>query len=69
MSGDDRMNSVSQQSSPLDEVQLLATELRSRWRAGERVCVESLGERFDLLRRNDDRLLDLLYHELLIREE
>lgn len=58
-----------QDASPLDEVRLLATELRSRWRTGERVCVESLGERFELLSCDDDRLLDLLYHELLIREE
>lgn len=69
MSSDDRSATAFQEASPLDEVRLLATELRSRWRAGERVCVESLGERFELLRGDDNRLLDLLYHELLIREE
>lgn len=64
-----RSDTASQEASPLDEVRLLATELRSRWRSGERVFVESLGERFEWLRSDDDRLLDLLYHELLIREE
>jgi hypothetical protein len=52
-----------------DEVRRLATELRSRWRAGERGGVESLGEPFDRLKADDERLLDLLYHELLLREE
>ena len=52
-----------------DAVRLLASELRSEWQAGRRVFVESLGEQFERLRGDDECLLDLLYHEVLIREE
>ena len=52
-----------------DDVRLLAAELRSEWQAGRRVVVESFGERFERLRGDDECLLDLLYHEVLIREE
>ncbi|MBC7821214.1 MAG: protein kinase, partial [Planctomycetaceae bacterium] len=43
--------------------------LRARWQRGERVGIEVLGEPFDQVQDNDEQLLDLLYHEVLIREE
>lgn len=52
-----------------DQIELLAGELRSRWRNGARVGIESLGPRFDSVAKNEEHLLDLIYHEVLIREE
>ncbi len=47
----------------------LASELRARWQRGERAGIESLGEAFDAIRDDEEQLLDVLYHEVLIREE
>ncbi len=52
-----------------DRVEFLAQELRARWRVGRRITVETLGSLFDDLARNEEQLLDLIYHEILIREE
>ncbi len=51
------------------DVEALASELRSRWEQGNHATVESLGERFERVARNDEQLLDLIYHEVLLREE
>ena len=47
----------------------LASELRARWQRGERIGIEVLGEAFDRITDDEEQLLDLLYHEVLIREE
>ncbi len=52
-----------------DQIELLAGELRSRWRSGQRVSIETLGAAFTQVAKNEEQLLDLVYHELLIREE
>ena len=52
-----------------NQIELLAGELRSRWRNGSRVGVESLGPQFETVAKNEEHLLDLIYHEVLIREE
>lgn len=51
-----------------DNVEPLAIELRQRWDNGERVLVEEL-TRFDKVKKHDEALLDLIYHEVLVREE
>ncbi len=52
-----------------DQVEMLAGELRSRWTSGKRVVVEQLGPPFELVAKNEEQLLDLIYHEVLLREE
>lgn len=52
-----------------DQIELLAQELRARWRAGKRVGVEALGKTYEQIAHNEEQLLDLIYHEILIREE
>jgi serine/threonine protein kinase/tetratricopeptide (TPR) repeat protein len=52
-----------------NQIELLAGELRSRWRNGSRVGIESLGPQFETVAKNEEHLLDLIYHEVLIREE
>lgn len=52
-----------------DRIEFLAQELRARWRAGRRIKIEALGAMFDDVARNTEQLLDLIYHEILIREE
>ncbi len=52
-----------------DRIETLAGQLRSKWQAGKRVPVESLGPLFDLVAQNEEQLLDLIYHEMLLREE
>ena len=52
-----------------DRIAFLAQELHARWRAGRRIKIEALGTLFDDLARNEEQLLDLIYHEILIREE
>ncbi|MFM9966451.1 MAG: protein kinase domain-containing protein [Planctomycetaceae bacterium] len=47
----------------------LASELRAKWQRGERDGIETLGESFDRIKNDEEQLLDLLYHEVLIREE
>ncbi len=55
-------------------IEVLASELRARWKSGQRVVAESLagGRHAETWRGvvgNDEHLLDLLYHEILIRQE
>ncbi len=52
-----------------DQIESLACELRSRWKAGQRDSLEALGPQFAQLSGNSEHLLDLIYHEILIREE
>lgn len=52
-----------------DQIELLAGELRARWRRGDRVRIETLGPLFEQLAANEEQLLDLVYHEILLREE
>jgi WD40 repeat protein/tetratricopeptide (TPR) repeat protein len=47
----------------------LQDEQRAHWRRGERIPVEVLLERYPAVRADPDALLDLLYNEILIREE
>lgn len=44
-------------------------QLLERWQRGEQCGVEALGEAFERIRGDEEQLLDLLYHEVLIREE
>ncbi|MBL8813531.1 MAG: protein kinase [Planctomycetaceae bacterium] len=52
-----------------DRIETLAGQLRSKWQAGKRVPVETLGPLFDLVAQHEEQLLDLIYHEILLREE
>jgi WD40 repeat protein len=57
---------------PLDPalaVEVLAADQRERWQSGEKVPAEAYRERFPELLAKDDDLLDLVYHEVLLREE
>lgn len=51
------------------EIEMLVSELRARWRRGDRRGIESLGPAFNRIATNEEQLLDLVYHEVLIREE
>jgi serine/threonine protein kinase/tetratricopeptide (TPR) repeat protein len=64
-----RENIDSLSASLSDQVEMLAGELRSRWKSGKRVGVEQLGSAFESVAKNEEQLLDLIYHEVLIREE
>ncbi len=48
---------------------ILLADQRQRWCKGERVLVESYLERQPELRSQRDWLLDLIYHEMVLREE
>ena len=50
-------------------VALVLTEQRESWRRGERVPVESYLEKTPALRASAEELLDLVYNEILLREE
>ncbi len=52
-----------------DQIEMLAGELRTRWKSGKRVGVEQLGSAFEQIAKNEEQLLDIIYHEVLIREE
>ncbi len=64
-----RENIESLSASLSDQVETLAGELRSRWKSGKRVGVEQLGSAFEIVAKNEEQLLDLIYHEVLLREE
>ncbi len=64
-----RENIESLSASLSDQVEMLAGELRSRWKSGKHVGVEQLGSAFDMVAKNEEQLLDLIYHEVLLREE
>jgi eukaryotic-like serine/threonine-protein kinase len=48
---------------------LLLEDQRRRWRLGQRALVESYVERQPALRDDAERLLDLIYQEVLLREQ
>lgn len=57
-----------------DRIELLASELRSRWKSGQHIAAESLADgrmkdAWTKVASNEEHLLDLLYHEILIRQE
>ncbi len=57
-----------------DRIELLASELRSRWKSGHRIAAEALVDSrhaaaWKSVASNDEHLLDLLYHEILVRQE
>jgi WD40 repeat protein len=54
---------------PVGAIEVLAVDQRERWQAGEKVPVEAYRQRFLALLVRDDDLLDLVYHEFLLREE
>lgn len=64
-----RENIDSLSASLSDQIEMLAGELRSRWKSGHGIGVEELGSAFEQVARNEEQLLDLIYHEVLIREE
>ena len=53
----------------MDLVETLCTQQRSRWLKGDRVSVDELIEPYPALHGDQEALLDLIYHEYLIREE
>jgi serine/threonine protein kinase len=50
-------------------VQALLDEQRRRWRQGERVLIEAYLEREPALGSNAESLLDLIYNEVILREQ
>lgn len=52
-----------------DPVEQLAAELRSRWQRGDRPTIEQLEPGFRELAKDEEALLDLIYHEVLVREQ
>src|SRR3954447_15110278 len=55
---------------PLDpSVADVRAEQLARWQAGERVLVEALLRAHPTLAKNEEALLDLIYSEVLLREE
>src|SRR6516225_348479 len=57
---------------PLPRAQLLAVlrvDQRERWQGGERILVETYFERHPSLRDDEQAALDLIFGEVLLREE
>jgi WD40 repeat protein len=54
--------------SPVAAIEVLVVDQRERWQVGEKVPVEAYRQRFGPLLARDDDLLDLVYHEFLLRE-
>jgi serine/threonine-protein kinase len=54
--------------SPGELAEVLRTDQRRRWRAGERVRAETYLQRYPALRGDRERAVDLIYHEFLLRE-
>jgi tetratricopeptide (TPR) repeat protein len=54
---------------PAASLEELQADLRRRWQCGERACVEGCLEREPGLRSRPEVVLDLIYHEVLLREE
>ena len=48
---------------------LLRNDQRQRWQQGQRLLVETYLEQEPRLRQDDEAVLDLLYNEVLLREE
>ncbi len=53
----------------MSQIEGLAQELRAQWRGGHRVGIETLGAKFEQIAKHEEPLLDLIYHEVLTREE
>lgn len=51
------------------QVERVAEQLRAAWSGGGRVFIESFQPEFEQCTADDEQLLDLIYHEVLIREE
>jgi hypothetical protein len=47
----------------------LLTDQRRRWQQGDCVRVETYIARYPTLNRNKEDLLDLIYHEMVLRED
>src|SRR5260370_38824834 len=47
----------------------LQDEQRARWEQGQPTAVEAYLEQYPLLRTDDQAVLDLIYHEVLLRAE
>jgi serine/threonine protein kinase/WD40 repeat protein/tetratricopeptide (TPR) repeat protein len=64
---------VPQQAPPEESAQplvaLLLVDQRRRWQEGERVLVEAYVQQHPALQSNIDALLDLIYNEVILREE
>src|SRR5262245_50860919 len=50
-------------------VTLLRAELRRRWQRGDRVQVEAYLDQMPALRADGEAFLDLVYQEILLRQE
>jgi hypothetical protein len=50
-------------------IPLLQADQRERWQRGDRASVETYLEERPALQSDPDGLLDLIYHEMLLREE
>jgi hypothetical protein len=55
--------------SPDQVAAVLRVDQRERWQAGERVLVETYLDRHPVLRAHPETALDLVYHEILLREQ
>jgi serine/threonine protein kinase len=53
----------------LDSVGALRLEQRNRWRRGENVRVEAYVDRYPMLSSDAEALLDLIYNEVVLRQE
>jgi hypothetical protein len=51
------------------DVASLMTDQRRRWQQGDAVLVETYLARYPTLHHNNEDLLDLVYHEMLLRED
>lgn len=51
-----------------DRIERMAAELRRRWSDGHRVELETLPG-YDVIADDSESLLDLIYHEVLIRQQ
>jgi hypothetical protein len=70
--GDPILSSLLAQAAHLSSSSLVAPavdDLRQRWRRGERVPIETYLQQLPGLRDNTDGVLDLIYSEILAREE
>src|SRR5207247_2695016 len=54
--------------SPVERAMLLQVEQRKRWGAGDPVRVEVFFDRYPLLKADEEAAVDLIYHEVRLRE-
>jgi serine/threonine-protein kinase len=50
-------------------IALLQADQRQRWQRGDRVLVEAYLDRYPVLREEPEHLLDLIYNEMVLRED